>query len=270
MSEGAEETKPKQGVKRARPKSVPKKGVTVIGNHLLCSYSGRIVEKAIFVPGLAEVCFANLPCAFAWIEEHVREPERQTMLKNAVCDRYEQPIDSVVRAPDWRLLEDFGGDRNYQEWIGPLKFWDVLTQSNGMDVKAYQESLRGGKKSQKTAASKVTFEAGMHLLQMKGQKAINALDGKVEKGAKETLTATKAYKKVSAFASTQKVGESDFAWHVQSVAGESFAGWVVTPPESADPEQIKKYRNHVASQVTNQECYGPGVLIFTRKAAIKV
>lgn len=263
-----EETAKKNTKKRARSKPAAKKGPGVIilgANHFACSYSGRVVERVILVPGIKDAAFANIPCAFSWIEENVKDAEKQQALKQAVCDEYEQSIETVVRAPHREYLQDFGGKMGYDEWIGPLKFWDVFTSNSGSTVKDYNQSLKGG--ASKRGAGRVTFESAMYVLAhgKNSVKIINALDGAVEKGAKERLTPVAALRKLHSFIAKNGAAE---AWDVQSHSTDGIFGFYLTPKAGVVVDD--KLFNNVASQITGVRTFGPAVLTFTRKTSIKV
>lgn len=269
------EKKSKKRSRSSKPKPIAKgPGVVIINNHFVCSYSGRIIEKAIFIPGVTTAAFANFPCAFAWIEENVKDAAKQEELKRITCDDYEQTVESVVRAPIREKLSDFGGDLIYDEWMGPLKFWDILTDAQGSSVKDFQASLKGDTKRRGGKTNgRVTFESAMYVVSSgkgaAGCKKINALDGAVEKGAKDRLTPISALRKIGTFTSKNTPKDStEPLWVQVDVGGDNYRGWAVTPVVGYEPDE--KLLNNIATQVCGHKVYGPAVILFTRKTSVKV
>jgi hypothetical protein len=253
-------------------------GVVVIGDRFVCSYSGRVVDHAVFIPGVDTACFANLPCAFAWLEDESNvSAETQDKLKSAMAAEYEQTLENVVRAPKRNLLVDFGGDRYYSEWIGPLAFWDRHTEAQGSTVDEWkkrgnQTAARRGK----GAAARVAFDAAAYVIAYgkgaAGCKKVNTVDGAaIAKGTKNVLTIVKAYRKLQTFINGHVSEEEDARQLYEIRQLSSTNGWyasVIVPHEGVVPED--KLRNNIASQVVGFNVYGPAVVVFTRKHSQKI
>ncbi len=253
-------------------------GVVVIGDRFVCSYSGRVVDHAVFIPGVDSACFANLPCAFAWLEDESNVSEdTQNKLKTAMAAEYEQTLENVVRAPKRSLLVDFGGDRYYADWIGPLQFWDRLTDAHGSTVAEFkQRGNQTAARRGKGAAARVAFDAAAYAIAYgkgaAGCKKVNTIDGaQTAKGAKNVLTIVKAYRKLQTFINGH-VSEGEEAkqlFAIQQLHGTD--GWyasVLVPCEGVVPED--KLRNNIASHIVGFNVYGPAVVVFTRKHSQKI
>ena len=271
----ADETKPAPK-KRSRSASTRKKAVkpvTILNNRFVCSYSAQITEKAIFLPGDLTVCFANLPCAFSYIDLTVSDEAKRRDLKIALCNAYEQNVETVQSAPDRNLLACFGGNRSYEEWIGPLAFWNVLTSNSGTTVAEYQQLLKSGGKQATKAAGKVTFEVGLYVVSPKGApKRVNAVDGAVEKGAKENLTPVRAYRKLHTFIAKQSKENTAVKYRVIEIVDpkDSWRGWGVTLAADSEEPGAEQAQNKVASSLTGSQLFGPAVVFITRKTAVKI
>lgn len=254
--------------------------LTVLDQRFVCNYSGRVIKQAIFIPGHNNVCFANIPCAFAWLDDHSNAtPEEIAKLKEAVCEEYEQPLESIVRAPPRNALSDFGGDQTYDAWFGLLRHWDILTETRGttvVDFRANQKTKgKSASKKGKGAAAKVVFEPAMYVISYgksaAGCKKINALDGAVEKGDKDRLTPVAAIRKITTFinAHTEPAqeegapGKCPYARVTRDEDGFHFQGLTALAAE-------EKYANHIATQLVGLPIYGPAVVFFTRKTSVKV
>lgn len=253
-------------------------GVVIIGDRFICSYSGRVVDHAVFIPGVDTACFANLPCAFAWLEDESNvSVEVQDKLKAAMALEYEQTLENVVRAPKRSQLADFGGDKYYSEWIGPLVFWDRLTEAQGSTVGEWKQ--RGNStatKRGKGAAQRIAFDAAAYTIAYgkgaAGCKKVNTIDGApVEKGAKNVLTIVKAYRKLQTFINGHVSAEEDARQLYQVRQISSANGWyasAIVPCDNVVPED--KLRNNIASQLAGFSVYGPAVVVFTRKHSQKI
>lgn len=259
---------------RAKPKSlVAGPGVCVLGDRFVCSYSAQIRTHAIFVPGVDSVCFANIPCAFAWLEENVKNNEELLVkLKQATADEYQQPLESIERAPARETLSDFGGKLYYVEWFATLLFWDTLTESNGTTVAEYKNrNSNTAVKRGKGAQSKVAFEAAMYVVGHGGGagkcKKINGLDGvAVDDGAtKALLTPVRAQRKLTNFISSHLLNDSA-QYQRKYVEKDNYIGVVLVTAGVAD----EKLHNHVATELAGENCYGPAVFTFTRKHNQKI
>jgi len=265
--------------KRERAKKVAPEiagpGVVVLGDRFVCSYSGEFSPSAIFIPGVDTACFHNIPCALAFLEESGAPPEVQVRYKQALCDAYEQPLELVERAPQRHYLANFGGDRFYDEWIGPLELWDRLTETSGTTVAQYKDRKQGAKgsavKRGRGGDARVSFLAAPYVVAYgkgaAGCKLVNALDGvkeEEEHDAKDTMTMVRALRKLQTFIKGHD-GEADFK--IKSDFGEGYYAFFIGTDA---PVTLPKLHNHIASSITTKQCYGPAVFIFTRKFSVKV
>ncbi len=263
----------------AKPKAVGL-GVNIIGSRFVCSYSGRVVDRAVFIPGVDTACFANIPCAFAWIAEESNVPEdTKQELRVATAAEYEQTLEIIERAPERTQLVDFGGNKYYKEWIGMLEFWDRLTEASGSTVQEYKQrdngaaTKRGGRGGQ---AARVVFDASAYTIAYNkggaGCKKVNTIDGvATEKGAKNVLTIVKAYRKLQTFINGHVSAEDEARQLYQVRQLSSTAGWyasVIVPCENVIPE--RKLLNNIATQLVGFEVFGPAVVVFTRKHTQKI
>ncbi len=266
-------------VAAAKPKAVGL-GVTIIGSRFVCSYSGRVVDRAVFIPGVDTACFANVPCAFAWIAEESNVPEdAKQELRAAIASEYEQTLEIIERAPERSQLVDFGGNKYYKEWIGMLEFWDRLTEASGSSVQEFKQrdngaaTKRGGRGGQ---AARVVFDASAYTIAYNkggaGCKKVNTIDGAAtEKGAKNVLTIVKAYRKLQTFINGHVSTEDEARQLYQIRQLSSTAGWyasVIVPCENVIPE--RKLLNNIATQLVGFEVFGPAVVVFTRKHTQKI
>ena len=273
----------KKGDASKAPASKPKAiglGVNIIGSRFVCSYSGRVVDRAVFIPGVDTACFANIPCAFAWIAEESNVPEdAKQELRVAIAAEYEQTLEIIERAPERSQLVDFGGNKYYKEWIGMLEFWDRLTEASGSSVQEYKQrdngaaTKRGGGRGQ---TARVVFDASAYTIAYNkggaGCKKVNTIDGvATEKGAKNVLTIVKAYRKLQTFINGHVSAEDEARQLFQVRQISSTAGWyasVIVPCENVIPE--RKLLNNIASQLVGFEVFGPAVVVFTRKHTQKI
>ncbi len=272
-----EESKPAPK-KRSREKpSAPRKKaikpVTIVNDRFVCSYSGAITEKAIFVPGDLSVCFANFPCAFAYLDATIKDAEKLHAAKVAVCDAYEQNIETVQPAPDRGLLGVFGGDRSYEEWLGPLNFWNVLTSNSGTSVSEYRNLLKNGGKRGTKGDGKITLEAGLYVVNTKGNpRRVDAVDGAVEKGAKESLTPVRAFRKLDAFVakSAKDNGPTFRIVDIGDVKGAWRGYGVVLSADSKVAPGDAIPVNKIATAMSGLNHYGPACVFVTKKTSIKI
>jgi len=263
----------KKSKKRSRAKAKPAvsgNGVVVVGNRFVCSYSGRVVANAIFIPTVDTACFANIPCALAWLEDNCKDATINDGLRHALATEYEQTLENIERAPKRELLADFGGNLFYDEWIGALAYWDHLTESIGLSVDGYSKRGTGtATKRGKGAAARVAFEAAMYVIAHAkgagGCKKVNALDGAVEKGAKERLTPVAALRKLSTFRNTH-----EDTFQVEHVDGEGYSATTNVKAEGLLTPVDDKLINNIATQLVGHTVYGPALVIFTRKHSQKV
>ena len=273
----------KSAKKRARPKKTrggaAGTGVVIFGDRFVCSYSGEFTERAVFIPGLDDVAFLNLPCAFAYLEDQGDDftPEKVQELKAAALESYEQ--DSCERAPTRKQLANFGGDKYYDEWIGHLHFWDRLTERSGLTVAQFQQKRdSGGLTAHKRgggANTRVSFESAPYVIAYgkgpAGCRIINALDGSVnrEEGevvdAKKTMSMVRALRKLTTFCN----GHQDRTFEVCSASGDGYYAFFVRTSDEVDAND--KRRNHIATKILgNPTAYGPAVFIFTRKYSQRI
>jgi len=222
--------------------------LTVLGDRFVCSYSGRLCERAVRIPGLEE-------------DQGICEN-----YKNAICEEYEQSVNNVVRAPMRTQLMDFGGDLDYQSWLGPLSFWDVLTGEKGLTVAELSQSKKGGPVKKKTkSASKLDFAAGMYVIyHNKAPKPVNAIDGaEKEEGekVKAKLTPVGAMRKLGSFCHTHK----EQSWGARCKMDESFVAHFTVTDAPVD-----KLVNKTGSLLVGEPCYGPVVVVFTKKFSLKL
>lgn len=266
--------------KRARPKRVVPEiagaGVVVLGDRFVCSYSGEFGPSAVFIPGVDTACFRNLPCAFAFLEDSGAKEEVVQKYKQAICDAYEQELNTVERAPKRELLANFGGERYYDEWIGPLHFWDRLTESGGLTVAQYlakKKSRNGGAtKRGKGSGARVSFDAAPYTIAYgkgpAGCKLVNALDGvEVDEDVdvKKTMSMVRAMRKLQTFCNAHK----DLNVEVCSAHAEGYYAFYV---DAKDPTGSipAKFQNHIAQQLLGKTAFGPATFIFTRKYSQKI
>ncbi len=253
---------------RSKPKVKVANNVTIVASRFVCAYSGRVVVRAIIVAGQA---FANFPCAAAWLEENVADATERNKILQTLCEKYEQTIDSVGRAPPRERLLDFGGDLTYAEWIGHLQFWDKLSETNGTSVEEYRASLTATganttTKRGKGANAKVIFEAGMYEIAYNkaaaGCRRVNAVDEKDT--VSKRVTPVTAVRKINTFLNSnselfvRKHIDKD-GLHAVVLVGAEAAGVIDT-----------KFSNNIATQVVGEKVYGPACIIFTRKLVQKI
>ncbi len=265
--------------KAKRSRSSKKKGaatrVTIVGDRFVCNYSGHLSEKAVFVPGL-DAAFANLPSAWAWIEEQVAKPEEQQELKNAALSAYEQLDALVVRAPERTKLADFGGDLEYHEWIGGLSLWDNFTTAKGLTVTEYRKhTQKTNAKRGKTA--KTPYIAAMYVLPHKkgAPKVINTLDGvETEKGAKGVLTPVRAMRKLATFINaTSNVVDGDEktklpVFRQELLVGPGYSIIACIPRDDDVVGEHAASLNKTATDIAGLSVYGPAVAFFTKSIKI--
>jgi hypothetical protein len=269
--------------KRSRPKRVAPEiagtGVVVLGDRFVCSYSGEFGESAVFIPGVDTACFRNLPCAFAFLEDSGAKEETVQKYKQALCEAYEQQINTVERAPKRELLANFGGDRYYGEWIGNLHFWDRLTESGGLTVPQYLAKKKKGNgtatKRGKGSGARVSFDAAPYTIAYgkgpAGCKLINALDGvsvDEDVDVKKTMSMVRAMRKLQTFCSAH----SDFGFEVRSVTGDGFyAFFIAIKDDKLMAVSVPaKFQNHIAQQLLGHSAFGPATFIFTRKYSQRI
>ncbi len=264
------EPKPAAAKKRARKPAAPAvgAGVTVLGDRFVCSYSAQIREHAIFIPGVPTVCFANIPCAFAWLRDNVRDAATLTDLKTKVCEAYEQPsIDGVLTPPDRSYLSDFGGDRLYPEWIGELAFWDIQASVKGSTVAQWkkQEKKSGTSKRGKGADKRLTLDTGMYSVGVGGMAATKKVD--TIDGAEDAtgLTAIKATRKLAKFVASHP----DLACltHTITLAGGCVITYLALSEGMPVPEKVG---NHTATMLTGVPVVGPAIVFANKKMSVKI
>ena len=270
----------RSATKKPKPKEpATGTGVNIVGNRFACSYSGKLTERAIFIPGVSTAAFANLPCAAAWLRDTVTDPEQRKHLFEQMCDEYEQDVAAVQDAPTRTLLADFGGYQSYDEWIGALTFWDMHTAGAGMSVPDYQAAL-GGKttaRGKTPAPTKLILERGMQVITHGPKptvKRVNATDGAVEKGVKGQLTPVGIYTKLHSFVIKNKAPGIDLSkpgveprWSQEVFVAD---GGLFMAHTAVDFEPDAKLRNHAADSAFDdgRTYYAPLVAITTRKISV--
>lgn len=283
IGEQQQPSKQTKGKKRARKPAAtgPKSdsSVVVLHDRFVCSHSGEIRSTALFIPGYPGVCFANLPCAFAWINDHVEDPQVAAELKQKTCDEYQQPsIEAVMLPPPRDELAIFGGLKTYQEWIGPLHLWDQMTSQNGLSVAEWQ-SQRGKKAPGGKERNKVVLEAGSYLIGVGGPAQtkkvtviggsiveIEADDGTTKKRAAPGLTDIKVMQAQDRFIKAHP----EYARVMQ--IGDGFVAIAVVPdalstnPVAPDPNLHNAY----ATAIVGLMCYGPCFVINYKKRSVKL
>lgn len=259
--------------KRERQPPAPSgNGVVVIGNRFVCSYSGRTVERAIFAPGTAKCCFANVPCAVAWLEENVKDADQVSTLKLSLAEKYDQPLAVLERAPHRQYLDTFGGSNDYTTWIGPLEKWDRLSEVSGTTVDEFSKKNKsGGKKKKGKAELRQNFESATYFIAhgklSAGVKRVDTIEGNVDAEGKKKSGTTHvgSMRKVFAFA---KANEVQKPYSISYIGNEFCYATSFTHfgDEPADP----KLHNKIASLLLGEEVYGPAVVVFLKKHSIKI
>ncbi len=257
-----------QKPKRARSKQTTGSGIIIIQNRFVCNYSGRILEKAVVPKDFTGACFANLPCAKAWLAENITDTEEQSELWRKLCEQYEQVPESIPLPMPREQLADFGGDESYASWAQGIMFWDTLTEATGVSCEDYQatnKKSRGGKGKPKVQS--VSFTRGMWVISHKQGapdcKMVDALDGAVEKGAAHRLTPAAALAKLRTF-SDKHPGEFKTAL----LTRESCTAIALMPDAEAQPAMT--LANHVATQLLGSIVFGPCVVVVQRKITQKI
>lgn len=265
---------------RSKAKSAAKKNTVVILNdRFLCSYSGQLVQRAIFIPGIPTVAFANIPCALAWLDENVADTDERNKYTEMLADEYEQTTQQFLRAPDRKYLTTFGGDRTYAEWIGDLRFWDVQADASGVTVADYQRGLkrRGSKnpRSKSEASNKIVLERGACVIMHKGigaaavkrvvgvdGAAADTTEGPRKKGA---MTPASAYSKLQTFANTNK----ELSWKRAVLVTENGIFTANTPVEEllGDPE-VARLRNPHGCKIFSGTVCGPVFCVVQKKFSV--
>lgn len=255
----------------------------IMGDRWVCAYSGHFCKHAVFIPGYLDKCFANIPCALAWLEETVSDETKRDDLIGKLCHAYNQLPSNIIKARDRKHLLDFGGEMDYKSWIQPFKMWDEHAAQNGVTVEQWQESQ---KKPKKKKEEKLTFEVGGYLVahNVKQPKRIEGLDGAAapevaegEKAPPAPLTLAGATRKLVKFQSQldkKKEGEGDGATAVDEgkhgfifnyAARPGFTAQYLSSFDEVDPKLVNK----LASQLTGDTVYGPAIFVFTKKVTLK-
>ena len=259
---------------RAKPKPLGGASLTVLDQRFVCNFTGRVVPKAIFFPGVHNVCFCNIPCAFAWLED-CSGADDITIAKHkqGICEEYEQTMDVIARAPKRDALSDFGGDMTYDAWIAPLREWDMLTDVKGTTVAEFRSADKNKGKSAtkkgKGASAKISFDAAMYVVGHQGGaakcKKVTAVDGA---DVKDGLSPVRAFRKINTFVTAHNGDVLPKKYVVDHIHTEAFnATYIVTADATAGDEKLL---NKVASQVLALQVYGPAVISFLRKHSQKV
>lgn len=255
--------------KRSRKPAAPAvgSGVVVCGDRFVCSYSGQIRERAIFIPDVPTAAFANLPCAFAWLSLNVRDAATLAECKDKLCKEYQQPNPEAVPLPLPRdNLIDFGGNMTYSEWAHNLVFWDTHATTAGISVAEWKKmgKSKGPVKRGKGAQSRVSFDTGVYSVGVGSAGKTKKVDG-VDNNDKEdkSFTAIKALRKLDKFARSHE----DMQLAYQMCNGAGYSAVVLVPKQ---PQAETKFLNHITSQLTECQCYGPAVVFALRKLSVKV
>lgn len=279
---------------RSKQNKSPKGGgVVILGERFVCNLSGRIVSRVVLIPGVADAVFANVPCAVAWINQnYAHAPEKQEELKASLCAEYEQDPSLLVPAPDRSLLVDFGGSQTYEQWIGPLHFWDRLTEASGCTVQQYKASLKGGvSKRGKKNETRLPFDAAMYVIShgkgASGCKVVDShdgaeedadadpapIDGDKKKKRKSSLTPVKAMRKLSSFVHAHPLDDKvdkKLQQPAYKTVFRQLDGATVIALQHVHGADDKEVANVIASQLLGEKVYGPAVAIFTRKTIVKL
>jgi hypothetical protein len=246
-------------VKRARPKPVKGPGVATVGNRYVGSFSGKVVEKAIFIPGVKGAAFANIPCAVAWLTDCAGiEIARIAELTAALAEAYDQTTSNVTRSPHRSLLATFGGELDYDTWIGDLAMWDGFTDDKGETLADYKKRIAPKPKVAKKPAKKqvkVAFDAGMYLITVKGQPQ------RIDPEPVEGVVPSKHPTAVSALRRMKQW--SDLPIRIHDTKEHHM---ITGARDLADPKQL----NVISSKIAGADCYGPALVIFLKKASIKL
>ena len=246
-------------------------GVTVLGDRFVCSYSGEIRDRAIFVADIPTVCFANLPCAFAWLSSNVQDATALADIKTKLCEVYEQPsVEGVLCPPDRSQLSDFGGSQVYSEWIGELVFWDTHAQISGTSVADWKKSAKKttATKKAKAAQARVTFETGVYSVGIGGAakcKRVTHVDGDDKLTGKD-ITAIKSMRKLTKFAASSKLKlVSECKVNVED-------GYTIFfhREREEEPGAVIKEHNHIATQMAGVNAVGPALVFALRKTSVKI
>lgn len=272
--------KPAATKKRARkPAATGAKSdasVVVLHDRFVCSYTGEIRGAALFVPGYPGVCFANLPCAFAWINDNVPEEAARAELKQKTCDEYQQPSPDGVALPSSReLLAVFGGQQTYAEWIGDLRLWDGMTEKNGITVSDWQ--AQRGNKGGATGKSrnKLVLEAGSYSIGVGGPsqtKRVTVLGGETTTTAEGKKRATPGLTDVKAMQAQDRFMKAHPEYTRLLHVGDHFVA-VCLVPDALAAEPVKpdpNFHNAYATACTGLMCYGPTFVISYKKKSVKL
>lgn len=276
------ENSPEQVVKPKRQRSKKPRpllsgpGVVPSGKRFVCSYSGELTERAIFIPGVNSACFLNVPCAVAYIEDNAKSAEAQATLLQDLADAYGQTLGNLVRAPQNRLLANFGGDLFYEDWIGDLVKWDALTMLHGTTVEEFKNRGKKATKRGKRGNNSVTFEAATYSISAGkgagGCRVVNTLEDNIEAGKKGQLTSVGALRKLEKFvrgSRNKEEGEAALENYLIEATRTSTAVILACVARQGTVPDEKK-RNAIASALCEREVYGPALAIFTRKTAQKL
>lgn len=256
----------------------------VVGDRVICNYSGRATTKGVAIPGAKGAAFCNLPCLFAWLDDNVPAGELHDNAVAAVCEYYEQTRENIARAPDRSRLLTFGGDETYDQWIGGLSNWEALTESKGSTPEELQKGLSKRAKNGKAAPTKggkgkqgVTFSTGVwvvsHGKAAAGCVKANALDvaataaeeGAVDNAAGKKLTAVQIARKPRAYAKAHP----DEVRLVHTESDNFAADYCVLQNNLTAIPDDKQY-NSVASNLTSVKVYGPASVTFFKKTSVKL
>lgn len=253
--------------------------MVVVGDRVVCNYSGRVTQKGVAIPGVKGAAFCNLPCLLAWLYDTVPPGELLENAIDSVCQYYEQTRDNIARAPDRKRLITFGGDETYEQWIGSLSNWEALTDAKGSTAEELQKGLskRGKRDSNSVKGAKgskqsQSFTAGAwvitHNKAAAGCVKANALDvlEAEDAGAPEStgkrLTPMQAARKPRAYA---KAHEEMRLTHTEQPG---FAADYCTLHNMAAEPDDKQY-NTIASNLLGVKVFGPASVIFFKKTTVK-
>lgn len=207
----------------------------------ICNYTYHMIEHRVVIPEYeTKLSFANIPCAVNYIREHSETPEYHI---EALKTHYDQPND-LPAAPPIGQLYTFGGKLDYETWIGDLSMWDDHARECGQSIGDHMSKKRKRKRTKKVATTKrLSFSSGMYMLSYKGIIPVGISDP------------VKAIRDIRAF---QKRHPLSF-FSCEDAATHFLKG--IRNVEA-------KYRNHIASEISGDEYFGPALLIVTKKFSV--
>lgn len=211
----------------------------------VCTYTLRITDKAIFIPGHRKAgAFLNIPCAVAYIENHARNKEIAERLRRQLAEYYDQPSGATLpRAPPVEQLATFCGRLDYEAWIGDLALWDEITENRGEGVDEWRKCRSSSAKKPKRNPFK--FKSGEYIIKARTSG---------EKSIKRDADAVRAMRQLKSFAKNNAGELVGFFTEKFSAIGVKCL--------------LETNVNPIASRIIGTEVCGPVYLIATKEFTI--